>query len=121
MSIYRECQLVHEQAGRLLPCLSRDAVVSQVAAQPRLSHEVLRKHTEMNEQHSSNAALVEQIQALTATHQQLAQQIQALVQVFADHHVATPGSDLRFTSTFVFAAAVAFSLILGIVVAKLLP
>ena len=104
--------------NRLIKCCS--AVTVQVAAQPRLSHEVLRKHTEMNEQHSSNAALVEQVQALTATHQKLAEQIQGLVQVFADQHIATPRSDLQFVSTFVFAAAVALSLILGIVVAKLL-
>ena len=73
----------------------------------------------MNGHHSSsNAVLVEQIQALTATHQQLADQIQALIQVVADQRVADRIDDTA--SSFIIAAAVAMSVVLGIVVARFL-
>ena len=87
---------------------------------PRLSHDVLRKHTEMNEHCSNEHVLVEQIKALTTTHQQLAEQMQALVKIIVDQHTAANGRDLQLVSPFLFAAAVAISLVLGIFVAKML-
>lgn len=92
----------------------------QAALQPRLSHDVLRKHTEMNEYYSNDAPLVEQIQALTATHQQLAQQMQDLVKSIANQHNAAQGRHLHDLSPFMFAATVALALVLGILIAKLL-
>lgn len=74
----------------------------------------------MNEHYSNNHVLVEQIQALTATHQQLAEQMQALVKIMADQHNAAHGRDLQLMSPFVFASAVAVSLVLSIFVAKML-
>lgn len=91
-----------------------------VVQAPRLSHDVLRKHTEMNEHYSHHHVLVEQIQALTATHQQLAQQMQALVKIVADQHTAANGRDRQIESRFLFAAAVAVSLVLCILVANVL-
>lgn len=92
----------------------------QAALQPRLSHDVLRKHTEMNERYGSDPALVEQIQALTATHQQLAEQMHDLVKTIANQHIAARGLHLQDLSPFIFAAAVALSLVLGILAAKVL-
>ena len=93
----------------------------QGATPPRLSHEMLRRHTEMNEQHGSSAALVEQIQALTATHQQLAEQMQALIKVVADQHMARADNAFQALSPFGFTAAVALALLLGLFIAKTIP
>lgn len=82
----------------------------------RLSHEVLKQHTQMNEPNSSNAALVEQIQALTATHQQLAIQMQALMKVVGDHHTAAKTHDIA--SSFVTAATFALCVALGVGIAR---
>lgn len=90
----------------------------QVPAQARLSTEVLRQHTQMNNHHSGNAAIIDQIQALTATHQQLADQIQALIKVVGDQHMAAKRDDNA--SSFVIAASVALCVVLGIVIAKFL-
>ena len=88
----------------------------QAHALARLSHEVLKQHTQMNEPHSSNAALVEQIQALTATHQQLAIQMQALIKVVGDQHTAARTHDSA--SSFVTAATFALCVALGVVLAR---
>ena len=72
----------------------------------------------MNNHHSGNAALVDQIQALTATHQQLADQIQALIKVVGDQHMAAKPDDNA--SSFVIAASVALCVVLGIVIARFL-
>ena len=90
----------------------------QAHAPARLSHEVLKQHTQMNEPRSSNAALVEQIQALTATHQQLAMQMQALIKVVSDQHTAARTRDSA--PSFVTAATFALCVALGVVVARLL-
>ena len=74
----------------------------------------------MNEHYSNDHVLGEQIKALTATHQQLAQQMQALIKIIAEQHTAANGRDLQLMSPFLFAAAVAVSLVLGIFVAKML-
>ena len=89
---------------------------------PRLSHDVLRKHTEINEHHRTDHVLVEQVQALTATHQQLAEQMQALVKIIADQRAAAniDSRDLRLLLPFLTAAAVTVSLVLGILIAKML-
>ena len=87
---------------------------------PRLSHDVLRQHTEINEHHRNDHVLVEQVQALTATHQQLAEQMQALIKIIADQHTAANSRDLQLMSPFLVAAAVAMSLVLGILIAKIL-
>lgn len=85
-----------------------------VQAQPRLSHEVLRKHTVSGNNLHGQAALVEQIQALTATHQNLAVQIQALIKVASDQQqwstisLASPSS-----SPFVVMLAVLFGVVLA--------
>lgn len=79
---------------------------------------MLKKHTEMNERHSCNAALVEQIQALTATHQQLATQMQALINVVSDQCVPAKAGDSA--SSFMIAAAVALCVALGILIARFL-
>lgn len=97
------------------------ACPSQLALQaPRLSHDVLRKHTEMNEHYSNDHTLVQQIQALTATHQQLAEQMQALIKFIVNQHSAARGGGLQVLSPFLFAAVVALSLVLGIFIAKML-
>ena len=85
-------------------------------APARLSHEVLKQHTQMNEPHSSNAALVEQMQALTATHQQLAYQMQALIKVVGDQHTAARTHDSA--SSFVTAATLALCVALAVVIAR---
>lgn len=87
---------------------------------PRLSHDVLRKHTEINEHHRTDHVLVKQVQALAATHQQLAEQMQALIKILADQHTAANSHDLQHMSPFLIAAAVAMSLLLGILIAKFL-
>ena len=87
---------------------------------PRLSHDVLRKHTEMNEHYSKDCVLVEQVQALTATHQQLAEQMQALIKIIADQDLTANVRDLQLVLPFLFAAAFAVSFVLGIFVAKML-
>ena len=87
---------------------------------PRLSHDVLRKHTEMNEHYRNDHVLLEQIQALTATHQQLAEQMQALIKIIADQHTGANGRGLQLMLPFLFAAALSVSLVLGIFVAKML-
>ena len=74
----------------------------------------------MNERYASDAPLVEQIQALTATHQQLAEQMHDLVKIIANQHIAARGRHLQDLSPFIFAAAVVLSLVLGILVAKVL-
>ena len=74
----------------------------------------------MNAHHSNDAALVEQIQALTATHQQLAEQMQNLVKVIADQHNAAKGLYLQDLSPFIFAGTIALALVLGILIAKML-
>lgn len=95
--------------------------ILQAAPQLRLSHDILRKHTEMNEQHSSNAALqlVEQVQILVGTHQQLAKQMQVMVEISQQHLAARVRHPL-VVSPIVFAVAVALALVLGIAVAKIL-
>lgn len=74
----------------------------------------------MNEHYGNAAPLVEQIQALTATHQQLAEQMQDLVKSIAAQHDAAQGRHLHDLSPFNFAATVALALVLGILIAKLL-
>ena len=84
--------------------------------QARLSHEVLKQHTASSNSLNGNAALVEQIQALTATHQNLATQIQALLKVIADQQQTTPATAVpsHFSQ-----AVIMLSVLFGIIVAKL--
>lgn len=84
--------------------------------QPRLSHEVLRQHTASSNSLSGNAALVEQIQALTATHQNLATQIQALLKVIADQQRTTAAAAVP---SHLSQAVIMLSVLFGIIVAKL--
>ena len=90
----------------------------QVPSQTRLSQEVLRQHTEMNAPHNSTAALVEQIQALTATHQQLANEMQALVKIIAANQHAVPASGHNALPSFSVAALSVLCVLLGIVLAR---
>ena len=90
---------------------------AQAPAQERLSHELLRKHTEHNPLQSGTAALVEQIQALTATHQELAKQIQALVKVVIDQQSAARPVDSA-ASPFLVAVAVVLCVTVGLVIAR---
>ena len=72
----------------------------------------------MNGPHSGTAALVEQVQALTATHQQLANEIQALVKVVAANQRVAAASRDNVFSTFSVAASVALCVMLGIVLGR---
>lgn len=85
-------------------------------AQPRLSHEVLKQHTASSNCLTGNAALVEQIQALTATHQSFALQMQALLKVVADqqHRPVVPAGPL-----YLLQAVILLYMLFGIVLAKL--
>lgn len=87
------------------------------AQQPRLSHEVLRKHTESSNSLNGNAVLVEQIQALTATHQNLAVQIQALVKVISDQQQI---STVNASPAYFPPVLVMLSVLFGVVVARVL-
>ncbi|KAA6424132.1 MAG: uridine-cytidine kinase C-like [Trebouxia sp. A1-2] len=122
--ITRECSLEqplvfnhnHRRAPNLELGHQREGQLGQAHNPARLSHEVLKQHTQMNEPNSSNAALVEQIQALTATHQQLAIQMQALMKVVGDHHTAAKTHDIA--SSFVTAATFALCVALGVGIAR---
>lgn len=106
----------HRRAPNLELGQQREGQLGQAHAPAPLCHEVLKQHTQMNEPHCSNAALVEQIQALTATHQQLAIQMQALVKVVGDQHTAATTHDSA--SSFVTAATFAMCVAFGAIIAR---
>ena len=106
---------VMQRRVMLTLCSTAPAELQAHAPAP-LCHEVLKQHTQMNEPHCSNAALVEQIQALTATHQQLAIQMQALIKVVGDQHTAATTHDSA--SSFVTAATFAMCVAFGAIIAR---
>ena len=104
-----------------LSSFSKVSIIERALQEPpqtRLSQEVLRKHTEMNAPLNSTAALVEQIQALTATHQQLANEMQALVKVLAASQHVVPASGNNAWPYSTLAALSVLCMLLGIVVAR---
>ena len=85
------------------------------APQPRLSHEVLKQHTASSNSLCGQAALIEQIQALTATHQNLAVQIQALIKITSDQQQRSASSA---GSPYLSPIVVMLAVLFGVVIAK---